>query len=42
LNELKIDRLKKYLREFTREQFNEINARVFQNSFDVASRFILK
>jgi ectoine hydroxylase-related dioxygenase (phytanoyl-CoA dioxygenase family) len=40
--DFKIDRLRKYLREFTREQFNEINARVFQNSLDVASRFILK
>jgi len=34
--------LHKYLREFTVDQFDEINARVFKNSYEAAYRFITK
>jgi hypothetical protein len=34
--------LQKYLREFTSEQFDEINDRVFKRSYEVAHRFLTK
>ena len=34
--------LRKYLREFTLDQFDDINARVFKNSYEAAYRFITK
>jgi hypothetical protein len=34
--------LRKYLREFTAEQFEEINTRVFKNSYQAAYRFLTK
>jgi hypothetical protein len=34
--------LGKYLREFTADQFDEINARVFKNSYEAAYRFVTK